>query len=71
MILAGETLEKVTRVFSSLTIEASDDCSMLRFRNFLQRKAQAERPVLSAAASARSNSAYRYNNLEVEAAAQL
>ena len=67
MILAGEALEKLTRVFSSLTIEASADCSMLRFRNFLQRKAQAERPVLSMQrASMQGGSASRYNNLEVE-----
>jgi len=45
MILGGETLAKLTRVFSQLIVERSDDCSVLRFRNFLKGKTAGGRPV--------------------------
>ena len=38
MILTGESLAKLTRVFSQLIVETSDDNSVLRFRNFLKGK---------------------------------
>jgi hypothetical protein len=38
MILAGESLEKLTRVFSQLIVETDDDHRVLRFRNFLKGK---------------------------------
>ena len=36
MILGGESLAKLTRVFSQLIIETNDYRSILRFRNFLK-----------------------------------
>jgi hypothetical protein len=45
MILAGEALEKLTRVFSQLIVEHSPDCEILRFRNFLRGRAEAGRPA--------------------------
>ena len=36
MILEGESLAKLTRVFSQLIIETNEDHSVLRFRNFLK-----------------------------------
>ena len=41
MILGGESLAKLTRVFSQLIIETNDDHSVLRFRNFLKGKRRA------------------------------
>lgn len=45
MILEGESLAKLTRVFSQLIIEAADDCSVLRYRNFLKGRSIGGRPV--------------------------
>jgi hypothetical protein len=45
MILAGESLAKLTKVFSQLIIEASDDLSVLRYRNFLKGRSVGGRPV--------------------------
>ena len=45
MILSGESLAKLTRVFSQLIVEATDDCSVLRFRNFLKGRNVGGRPV--------------------------
>ena len=45
MILGGESLTKLTRVFSQLIIEASPDHSVLRFRNFLKGRTAGGRPV--------------------------
>ena len=47
MILAGEALEKLSRVFSQLTIEVSPELDVLRFRNFLRGKSEAGRPQAS------------------------
>jgi len=46
MILEGETLAKLTRVASQLIIEANEDNSVLRFRNFLKGKTVGGRPAL-------------------------
>ncbi|HYL58589.1 MAG TPA: hypothetical protein VEU51_06930 [Candidatus Acidoferrales bacterium] len=46
MILAGEALEKLTRVFSKLIVEYSPDFEVLRFRNFLRGRTEAERPAM-------------------------
>jgi hypothetical protein len=45
MILAGESLAKLTRVFSQLIVEASEDRSVLRYRNFLKGRSVGGRPV--------------------------
>jgi hypothetical protein len=45
MILAGESLAKLTKVFSQLIVEASDDLSVLRYRNFLKGRSIGGRPV--------------------------
>lgn len=45
MILAGESLAKLTRVFSQLVVEASEDRSVLRYRNFLKGRSVGGRPV--------------------------
>jgi hypothetical protein len=45
MILAGESLAKLTKVFSQLIVEASDDLSVLRFRNFLKGRSIGGHPV--------------------------
>jgi len=45
MILEGESLAKLTRVFSQLIIETNDDHSVLRFRNFLKGKTAGGRPA--------------------------
>jgi hypothetical protein len=45
MILEGESLSKLTRVFSQLIIETNDDHSILRFRNFLKGKTAGGRPA--------------------------
>lgn len=45
MILAGESLAKLTRVFSQLIVEASEDASVLRYRNFLKGRSVGGRPV--------------------------
>jgi hypothetical protein len=45
MILGGESLTKLTRVFSQLIIETNDDHSILRFRNFLKGRSAGGRPV--------------------------
>ena len=45
MILAGESLAKLTRVFSQLIVEASEDRSVLRYRNFLKGRSIGGRPV--------------------------
>jgi len=45
MILEGESLAKLTRVFSQLIIETNDDHSILRFRNFLKGKTAGGRPA--------------------------
>lgn len=45
MILAGESLAKLTKVFSQLIVEASDDLSVLRYRNFLKGRKVGGRPV--------------------------
>ncbi len=45
MILEGESLAKLTRVFSQLIIETNDDHSVLRFRNFLKGKSAGGRPA--------------------------
>jgi hypothetical protein len=45
MILAGESLAKLTRVFSQLIVEASADGSVLRYRNFLKGRSIGGRPV--------------------------
>ncbi len=46
MILEGESLAKVTRVFSQLIVETCDDYRILRFRNFLKRRSAGGRTVL-------------------------
>jgi len=46
MILGGETLTKLTRVFSQLIIETNEDHSVLRFKNFLKGKTAGGRPML-------------------------
>ena len=46
MILEGETLGKLTRVAAQLIIEANEDNSVLRFRNFLKGKTVGGRPAL-------------------------
>lgn len=45
MILEGEALAKLTRVFSQLIIETRDDNRVLRFRNFLKGRSIGGRPV--------------------------
>jgi len=45
MILEGESLAKLTRVFSQLIIETNDDNTVLRFRNFLKGKTAGGRPA--------------------------
>ena len=45
MILAGESLAKLTKVFSQLIVEASDDLSILRYRNFLKGRSIGGQPV--------------------------
>src|SRR5277367_5188027 len=45
MILGGESLTKLTRAFSRLIVEASEDLTVLRFRNFLKGKTAGGRPV--------------------------
>ena len=45
MILGGESLAKLTRVFSQLIVETSDDYSVLRFKNFLKGRSAGGRPV--------------------------
>jgi hypothetical protein len=45
MILAGEALEKLTRVFSQLIVEHSPGFEILRFRNFLRGRTEAGRPA--------------------------
>jgi hypothetical protein len=66
MILAGESLEKLSRVFSQLIIESSEDLRILRFRNFLKGRSAGGRPVfVDEGAIARPQPAY------VENAAQL
>jgi hypothetical protein len=45
MILGGENLAKLTRVFSQLITETSDDLTVLRFKNFLKGKSAGGRPV--------------------------
>ncbi|MFZ0679797.1 hypothetical protein [Candidatus Binatus sp.] len=45
MILEGESLAKLTRVFSQLIIETNDDFSVLRFKNFLKGKSAGGRPA--------------------------
>jgi len=46
MILEGESLAKLTRAASQLIIEANEDNSVLRFRNFLKGKTLGGRPAL-------------------------
>jgi hypothetical protein len=46
MILEGESLSKLTRVFSQLIIESNEDHSVLRFRNFLKGKTAGSRPAM-------------------------
>jgi hypothetical protein len=45
MILTGEPLEKLTRVFSQLIVETDDEHRVLRFRNFLRGKSADGRPA--------------------------
>jgi hypothetical protein len=45
MILEGESLTKLTRVFAQLIIETNDDFSVLRFKNFLKGKSAGGRPA--------------------------
>jgi hypothetical protein len=45
MILSGESLAKLTRVFSQLIVETTDDFSVLRFRNFLKGRTVGGHPV--------------------------
>ena len=45
MILEGESLTKLTRVFSHMIIETNEDHSILRFQNFLKGKPAAGRPA--------------------------
>jgi hypothetical protein len=45
MILGGESLAKLTRVFSQLIIGTNEDHSILRFKNFLKGKTAGGRPV--------------------------
>jgi hypothetical protein len=45
MILGGESLAKLTRVFSQLIVETCDDYRVLRFRNFLKGRSAGGRPV--------------------------
>ncbi|MGA7872833.1 MAG: hypothetical protein WCA22_18240, partial [Candidatus Binatus sp.] len=47
MILAGESLGKLTRVFAQLITEARDDNQVLRFRNFLKGKSAGGRPAFA------------------------
>ena len=44
MILEGESLRKLSTVFSQLIISLSDDHRVLHFRNFLQRKPDQPKP---------------------------
>ena len=41
----GESLAKLTRVFSQLIIETNEDHSVLRFRNFLKGKTAGGQPA--------------------------
>ena len=45
MILGGETLEKLTRVFSNLIVGVREDNQVLRFKNFLKGRAAGGRTV--------------------------
>jgi len=47
MILEGESLAKLTRVFSQLITETCDDYRILRFRNFLKGKSAGGRPAFT------------------------
>ncbi len=45
MIMEGEALEKLSRVFSRLIVETCDDNRVLRFKNFLKGRSAGGRPV--------------------------
>jgi len=45
MIMEGEALAKLSRVFSKLIIETNEDHSVLRFKNFLKGRVAGGRPV--------------------------
>jgi hypothetical protein len=47
MIMEGEALARLSRVFSKLIIETRDDNRILRFKNFLKGRLAGGRPVLS------------------------
>jgi hypothetical protein len=47
MIMEGEALAKLSRVFSRLTVETCDDNRVLRFKNFLKGRSAGGRPVLA------------------------
>ena len=73
MILEGEALQKLTRVFSRLIIETRDDNRILRFSNFLRRMPEAGRqnPSSDRAAIATGHGTRGNHGADVESALQL